>query len=191
MKKYALFILSALILCACASKMEEIQYYHLPAAPLEAQEALSGKNYVLVTPVVVAEYLAGSGIVYQVDSVEYKTAKNSRWAEGLSTQLQNSLADELRASLPGQMILTHRQTAPQLTVSVQINGFHGRYGGKAVVSGEWMITGGENVVMQKNFEHEVGQEADGYKSLIEALYEGWKTEAGNIAAAVKSLRDQK
>lgn len=172
---------------ACAAQMAEIQYYQLPAPAVENRAVSSGAVNILVAPVEVADFLAGSGLVYQLDQVEYKTAQNYRWAEPLSTQLQNSLAGELRLHLPKRMILTQRRSDSDLTISVNITGFHGRYGGQAVVSGEWMISGPGRPVVQKRFEQTVQQESDGYKPLVEALYQGWRMEAVNIAEALKGL----
>lgn len=187
MKKLILSVMAALLLAACGSQMSEINYYRLPvpaAGATAAGEAVSGGKYILVEPVQVSEYLAGSGIVYQAGGVEYKTAMYNRWAEALSTQLQNSLAGELKNRLPGKMVSTRRLAEPALSVSVQITGFHGRYDGKAVISGEWTISGGKTGIMQKTFEHAVNQEADGYKALVEALYIGWREEAAAIAASI-------
>lgn len=187
MHKYLLLIILALFLPACASSPANVRYYHLPAPPGAAQGLLAGDKYIFVAPVRVAEYLAGSGIVYQLDAVEYKSAQNNRWAEALSSQLQSSLAAELRSRLPEQMLLTRRGEGPQLSLSVQLNGFHGRYDGKAVVSGEWVISGGGKDLLQKTFAHEVQQQADGYKALVEALYAGWSMEAERLAEVLKSL----
>ncbi len=188
MKKYIL-ILFALIFAACSSKTPQITYYNLPVTESGGDMA-SGGGYILVPPVEVADYLAGTGIVYQVNTVEYKTARSNRWAEPLSTQLQRSLAEMMRNSLPGTMVLTESMyTPPIATVYVNVNGFHGRHGGQAVVSGEWLITGKGGIITAKTFTYAIQQDGDGYSALVQALYKGWAAEAEVISAAVRALPD--
>ncbi len=65
----------------------------------------------------------------------------------------------------------------QDTLSVTVTGFHGRYDGRAVVSGEWLLNRQGRLIRQP-FHIELKQEQDGYDALVKALAQAWTKRGG-------------
>ena len=134
----------------------------------------------------VADYLAGNGVVYQTSDVQYEIASNNLWASPLDQQLKNSLVANLGAQLPGWVVASQPLGSEQDTLSITVTGFHGRYDGRAVVSGEWLLNRQGKLIKQP-FHSELKQDEDGYDALVKVLAQAWQKEAVNIAAELKRL----
>ena len=87
----------------------------------------------------VADYLAQSGVVYQTNDVQYVIAQNNLWASPLDQQLQQTLVTNLSSALPGWVVSSQPMSSDQDVLNVTISGFHGRFDGKAIVRGEWVL----------------------------------------------------
>jgi len=138
MKKW-LPIIAALVLTACSSDPGKT-YYQLPQSSTPAMQAVSqsGSRLLWVEQVAVPDYLAGNGVVYQTSDVQYVIATNNLWASPLDQQLRNTLVSNLSSALPGWVVASQPLGSVQDTLSVNVTGFHGRYDGKVIVSGEWL-----------------------------------------------------
>jgi len=186
MKKW-LVVLMVTVLTACSSSEESKRYYQLPLVQNTAQSTLSqGSRQLWIDRVAVADYLAGSGVVYQTSDVQYDIASNNLWASPLDQQLKNSLVASLSAELPGWVVASQPLGSDQDTLNITVTGFHGRYDGRVIVSGEWLLNRQEKLIKQP-FHIELKQEQDGYDSLIKGLAQGWQNEAANIATVLKRL----
>ena len=140
MKKW-LIIAGALVLTACSSGSDNKSYYQLPlSAQSGAQSSASqGSRLLWVEQVAVPDYLAGNGVVYQTSDVQYVIANNNLWASPLDQQLRNTLVANLSSQLPGWVVASQPLGSDQDTLNVNVTGFHGRYDGAVVISGEWLL----------------------------------------------------
>ena len=185
--KQWLVVLMAAWLTACSSGGESKSYYQLPLVQSSTQSAVSqGGRQLWIDQVAVADYLAGNGVVYQTSDVQYEIASNNLWASPLDQQLKNSLVANLGAKLPGWVVASQPLGNEQDTLSITVTGFHGRYDGRAVVSGEWLLNRQGRLIKQP-FHIELKQDEDGYDALVKVLAQAWQNEATNIATELKRL----
>lgn len=175
-----------LALSACSST-PETKYYQLPAAGISPAAGNTVTTPVWVERVSVPDYLAGNGVVYQSNDVQYVIAANNQWASPLDQQLQQTLVTNLSAALPGALISSSPLGQQHDTLNITVTGFHGRYDGHAVISGEWILE--HNGKLQKQpFTLALAQSEDGYDGLVRTLAKGWQQIAGQVANAI--IREQ-
>jgi uncharacterized lipoprotein YmbA len=53
----------------------------------------------------------------------------------------------------------------QDTLNVAVNGFHGRYDGRVIVSGEWLLKH-QGQLIKRPFHIELKQQQDGYDAMV-------------------------
>lgn len=95
-----------------------------------------GSRLLWVEQVAAPDYLAGNGVVYQTSDVQYVIANNNLWASPLDQQLRNTLVANLSSQLPCLGSRLAASGKHQDTLNVNVTGFHGRYDGAVVISGE-------------------------------------------------------
>lgn len=176
-----------LALTACSST-PETRYYQLPVAG--SNTVVSSQTFsrpVWVEAVSIPDYLAGNGVVYQSNDVQYVIAANNRWASPLDQQLQQTLVNNLSGELPGAMVSATPLGQQHDTLNVTVTGFHGRYDGKAVVSGFWVLQH-EGRLEKRPFTLALPQSEDGYDSLVRTLSQGWQQISTQIANAINQQR---
>lgn len=139
-----------------------------------------------VEQVSVPDYLAGNGVVYQTSDVQYVIASNNLWASPLDQQLRNTLVANLSAQLPGWVVASQPLGSVQDTLNVTVTGFHGRYDGKVIVSGEWLLNH-QGQLIKRPFHIETAQQQDGYDEMVKVLAAAWNQEATAIAQALKQI----
>lgn len=177
----------ALALSACGGTPKTV-YYQLPvAAPGAAVSSSTVLQPVWIERVAVPDFLAGSGVVYQSNDVQYVIAANNQWASPLDQQLQQTLVSHLSAALPGALISLAPPGQQHDTLNVSVTGFHGRYDGQAVISGEWTLEHNGKLYKQP-FMLLLPQKEDGYDALVRTLAAGWQQVAGQVANAI--MREQ-
>ncbi|WP_437609030.1 membrane integrity-associated transporter subunit PqiC [Erwinia sp. V71] len=190
---------AALVLSACSST-PETTYYQLPAGSgslkasqpadagsLAATRGAERRQPVLwVEHVAVPDYLAGNGVVYQTSDVKYVIAANNQWASPLDQQLQQRLVSNLSAALPGWIVSSSALGPDYDTLNVTVSGFHGRYDGQVIVSGEWILQHHQRLI-KRPFLITLPQQEDGYDALVRTLAQGWQQEAQQIANALSRL----
>lgn len=189
MKKSALAIL-ALLLTACSSGGDNKSYYQLPSPSQVKAQAMAGQNQgnrqLWVEQVSVPDFLAGNGVVYQTSDVQYVIATNTLWASPLDQQLRNTLVSNLSNQLPGWVVASQPLGSEQDTLNVTVTGFHGRYDGRVIVSGEWLLKH-QGQLIKRPFHIELKQQQDGYDEMVKMLAQGWQQEAVSIANALNRL----
>ena len=187
MKKW-LAIVGAMVLTACSSGSETKSYYQLPLmAQAGTQSTASQGNRLLwVEQIAVPDYLAGNGVVYQTSDVQYVIANNNLWASPLDQQLRNTLVANLSMQLPGWVVASQPLGSTQDTLNVTVTGFHGRYDGKVIVSGEWLLNH-QGQLIKRPFHIEVVQTKDGYDEMVKVLANAWSQEATAIAQELKRI----
>ncbi|BBQ84548.1 MULTISPECIES: membrane integrity-associated transporter subunit PqiC [Enterobacteriaceae] len=183
MKKW-LVIAAACLLAACSST-ENKTYYQLPLATGTVQNGASstGQRMLWIEQVNIPDFLAGSGVVYQTSDVQYVIASNNLWASPLDQQLRTTLVSNLSNQLPGWVVSSQPLGSDQDTLNVSVSGFHGRYDGKVVVSGEWLLNH-QGQLTKRPFHIELAQQQDGYDAMVKTLAQAWSQEAASIARTI-------
>ncbi|AKE96650.1 membrane integrity-associated transporter subunit PqiC [Cronobacter sakazakii] len=183
MKKWLPFVAVAL-LSAC-STTQETTWYQLPAstAPVTRSAPMDSQHLLWVEQVSVPDYLAGNGVVYQTTDVQYVIASQNLWASPLDQQLRNTLVTNLSATLPGWVVSAQPLGAEQDTLNVNVTGFHGRYDGRVIVSGEWLLKHKGHLI-KRPFYTELKQQQDGYDAMVKTLAQAWQQQAKTIADEV-------
>ena len=183
-----LLIVGALLLTACSSGVENKSYYQLPLATQNGGQstASQGNRLLWVEQVAVPDYLAGNGVVYQTSDVQYVIASNNLWASPLDQQLRNTLVANLGSQLPGWVVASQPLGTDQDTLNVTVTGFHGRYDGNVVVSGEWLLKH-QGQLIKRPFNIVLRQEQDGYDAMVKTLAQAWSQEAAAIASELNRL----
>lgn len=175
-----------LVMTACSSTPETTKY-QLPSAQKNAAGSSSNtkRSAVFVQHVTVPDYLTQNGLVYQSSDVRYVIARNNLWASPLDQQLQQTLVANLSSQLPGWLVAASPLGQEQDRLNVNISGFHGRYDGNAVVSGDWVLEH-QGHIIKRSFALTIPQAEDGYDALVKALAEGWQQEARQMAEAIRN-----
>lgn len=184
MMKWIPALMVALTLSACGSSSQP-SYYQIPLtdSPVNAQlQNTAGAHpaAIWVDRVTMPDYLSGNGVVYQTSSVKYVMASSHLWASPLDQQLKQALVSDLSAQLPGRVVSAAPLGERPDTLSVNVTGFQGRYDGKAVVSGDWILQRGDHIE-RRGFSLVLAQRADGYDALVKTLGQGWQRVSAQIA----------
>ena len=176
------FALLALLLTACSGGAAPAYYaLNLPTAKsVTAAQQTAGERLV-VTRVTLPEYLNDMGIAYQQDDVQVVTANQARWAEALDKQLTQALVMGLSGRLSGVQVIEGADGRPDIwRLSIEVSGFQGRFDGKAVVAGRWVLQRGDQIHSQP-FLRLIPLAEDGYPALVRALRDGWQQEIDELA----------
>ena len=128
----------------------------------------AGNRLLWVEQVTVPDYLAGNGVVYQTSDVKYVIANNNLWASPLDQQLRNTLVANLSTQLPGWVVASQPLGSAQDTLNVTVTEFNGRYDGKVIVSGEWLLNH-QGQLIKRPFRLEGVQTQDGYDEMVKVL----------------------
>lgn len=180
-------VVLAFVLTACSGGGENKTWYQLPLPPAGGQSSASqGGRLLWVEQVSIPDYLAGNGVAYQTSDVQFVIASNHLWASPLDQQLRTTLVANLGNQLPGWVIASQPMGSDQDTLSVNVNGFHGRYDGRVIVSGEWLLNH-QGQLIKRPFHIELKQQQDGYDAMVKTLAQGWSQEATAIATSIKQL----
>ncbi|MBV7403612.1 membrane integrity-associated transporter subunit PqiC [Enterobacter sp. ENT03] len=186
--KNGLVIAATLLLAACSSNVEETNYYQLPTPHQNTAQRQNGpaSRLLWVEQVSVPDYLAGNGVVYQTSEVKYAIGTQNLWASPLDQQLRTTLVANLSQQLPGWVVASTPLGNEQDTLNVSVTGFHGRYDGRVIVSGEWLLNH-QGQLLKRPFHIEMAQQQDGYDAMVKVLGEAWSREAGDIARELNRL----
>ncbi len=186
MKKW-LVLAAACLLAACSSG-ENKTYYQLPLATgvVQNTSATTNQRMLWVEQVSIPDFLAGNGVVYQTSDVKYSIGTQNLWASPLDQQLRTTLVSNLSQQLPGWVVASQPLGHDQDTLNVTVTGFHGRYDGRVIVSGEWLLNH-QGQLSKRPFHIEMAQQQDGYDAMVKVLGEAWSREASEIARELKQM----
>ncbi|MBS6739305.1 MAG: membrane integrity-associated transporter subunit PqiC [Enterobacteriaceae bacterium] len=186
--KKGMIALLAMLLTACSASGDKKSYYQLPSPPQSTvtQSDARGQHLLWVEQVTVPDYLAGNGVVYQTTDVQYVIANNNLWASPLDQQLRTTLVANLSNALPGWVVASQPLGSEQDTLNVTVTGFHGRYDGRVIVSGEWLVNH-RGQLIKRPFHIELKQQQDGYNEMVKMLAQAWQQESASIASELKRL----
>ncbi|AMO48832.1 Hypothetical protein AKI40_2433 [Enterobacter sp. FY-07] len=179
-----------MLLAACSSTGDNKSYYQLPSPAQMAVKTSTGQSQgnrqLWVEQVSVPDYLAGNGVVYQTTDVQYVIAHNNLWASPLDQQLRNTLVANLSNQLPGWVVASQPLGSEQDTLNVTVTGFHGRYDGRVIIAGEWLLKH-QGRLIKRSFHIELKQQKDGYDEMVKMLAQGWQQEATSMANELNRL----
>ncbi|MYL24603.1 hypothetical protein GLV89_12530 [Halomonas alkaliantarctica] len=177
-----LALLLSLLLSACAGSVSPSTRYVLPSTQTPSSPQ-TPKAELSISAVRLAHYLDVEGIIMQLDDIEMREAREHQWAEGLNRQLARNLRNDLAAILDEvQVVSSNAGSEDALTLRLDVDEFHGRYDGYAVVSGQWQLRDGQNKLLHLDrFQVQTALETDGYPALVRALSQSWTSVADDIA----------
>lgn len=174
-----------LMLTACSSKIST-SYYQLNTQVWQTQASslpIDYQHQLMIEPVVVADFLAGNGIVMQTSPVRYQIANQHLWGSPLDQQLQQSLVLNLSHQLPNWLVSTQNVSDQQATLSILVTDFQGGNDGAVIIKGTWTYQH-DDKILQQPFYRKLKQNAAGYEALVETLSQGWADLANQIAAEI-------
>lgn len=187
MKKYFYLILT-ILLTGC-STTADITHYRLTSHSHDSfLKAGTNEQQLWVEQISLPDYLDSDGIVFQSSEVRYTIARNNLWATSLRQQLQQTLIANLNATLPGTLISATSQGPEQDKLTINITGFHGRYDGRGIISGDWVLEH-RGKFISRSFMLTPTQHNDGYDGLVKVLSAGWLHETNDIARVIQSVND--
>ena len=75
----------------------------------------------------------------------------------------------------GWVVASQPLGSDQDTLNVTVTGFHGRYDGAVIISGEWLLNH-QGQLIKRPFHLELKQQKDGYDEMVKVLAQGWAQE---------------
>lgn len=162
--KRILIAAAALMLAACSTP-QSTQYFVLPDSRYTRPQTQGAE---LAVEVILAEPLAGSGLVYQTDALHINMAKNHLWAADLENALAANISNKLNRLNPRHTFVPVARSSSETRLRVYIEAFHGSYQGHTLVSGYALWQDGT----ARPFAVETPQEGDGYAAMVESLARG-------------------
>ncbi|SUB72215.1 Protein of uncharacterised function (DUF330) [Pluralibacter gergoviae] len=85
--------------------------------------------------------------------------------------------------MPGWVVSSQPLGNDQDVLNVSVNGFHGRYDGRVIVSGEWLLNHNGRLI-KRPFNIEMKQQQDGYDAMVKVLAQAWAQEASTMAQEI-------
>lgn len=178
----SLFAAAVLLMVGCSST-PTTTYYQLPTdstVSAVTTTADSTQPAIWVEQVSVPDYLAGNGLVYQTSEVKYVIATSNLWGSPLDQQLKQTLVSNLSRAMPGRLVSATPLGDTHDTLDISVSGFHGRYDGRVIVSGAWVLQH-QGQITRREFNLALPQQQDGYDALVKTLALGWQQVAQQIA----------
>lgn len=188
-KRAGLFIMTLVVtslLTACASSVSPPSRYMLPVvSPSSAPD--SPQAHIQVNLPRLAHYLDVDGIVFQLDDIEMREAREHQWADTLASQLERNLRGTLAKALPSiRFSRADGLSDETLSLHLDVDEFQGRYDGYAVASGQWELRDSKNTLLHlDSFQTRTALNDDGYPALVRALGQSWAEVAQDIAQTLE------
>jgi len=142
-------------------------------------------------PVTLPKYLGRPQIVTKNSAHEVDLAEFYKWAEPLSDNVSQVLAENLSALLPTDRIAQYPwpgSTPLDYQIALDVLQFDGTMGGEAVLVARWSLLGDDEktLIMQKTSQFsEILRRAE-YEELVKAMSHMLASLSEEIAAAIKS-----
>lgn len=187
MRRAGLMMLAVMLMAGCGAPVSvSVDRYALNDTPPDSRTVPFEQASVRlrIGTVRVAPILRQEGIVYQTDERRFAVARRHRWAQPLPDQLHRSLYGLLARFFDTVAVVSNGPTIPgkTWTLSADVDAFHGRFDGSAVVRGSWWLQDPDgSLVLRQRFDEKVSLESDGYDALVDALSEGWRRVATAMA----------
>jgi hypothetical protein len=190
----AIYLLSLLFICGCASKSPN--YYVLNSlqsgAPSAAKAKAENDLTIGVGPVKIPAYLDRPEMATRSAPDSLQFAEFDKWAEPLEKNLTRVIAENLATLLSTDRVgvfpwLNSAQV--QYQVTVDITQLERMPDGKVILAARWNILGdhGENMLVIESSRFSIPIESAGYEAIASAESRAVEALSREIAAAVRSL----
>lgn len=187
-------VLSLIIVTACTGTTPPASFYSLK--PVETSSApftdnIRKKTTIGVSEVSVPGYLDRPQIVTSsANGVEQNISEFNRWSEPLSSMLQRTLAQDLAAYLPHDLVkprLSGRENF-DYTIQVEISRFDATWHKQAVLEAWWNIKNKDNKIVSRNQADLKLPLGTGYDELVAVQSKLVEELAQNIASEIRKLK---
>jgi hypothetical protein len=112
------------------------------------------------------------------------------WADDLHRQIDRGLRQRLNQQQQ-QFTVVGPQSAADLSLSVEIHAFHGRYDGLALTSGQWQLKNKQGEIQRlARFDFTTALNEPGYPALVRALGQNLDKLAMMIADDLSLIEDE-
>ena len=187
----SLLILSLLLQVACLGTTPPSQFYLLePLAETDATKASANpaKITLALSPVRIPHYLERSQIVTAAGKNTYQIDELHRWAESLDDNMTRVMLQDLTVLVSADVVMstTSRAKQAELRLSVTVLEFHVDRQNKAILSAQWQISKGKDVVLSQKSAYQVPASND-VQLKIEALNQCLNLLNRDIAVAIKVM----
>ena len=190
----AIYLLSLLFICGCASKSPN--YYvlnSLQSGAPSAEKARAQNDLTIgVGPVKIPAYLDRPEITTRSAPDSLQFAEFDKWAEPLEKNLTRVIAENLATLLSTDRIgvfpwLNSAQV--QYQVTVDITQLERMPDGKVILAARWNILGdqGENMLVIESSRFSIPIKSAGYEAIASAESRAVEALSREIAAAIRSL----
>lgn len=185
--KRLLYPCLVLLLGGCAADPTPAYYALTLASDPAPAKPVSQGPVLVVERISLPDYLNDLGIAYQQDDVQIVQANQARWAEALDRQLGRAVQEQLSRQLERVQVVPGPASPPDAWhLWLEVEGFQGRYDGRALVAGRWRLQQGERIYSQA-FAEAVPLDEDGYPALVRALRKGWQEQVAQMAEQLRPL----
>jgi len=191
----AIFLISLLFVCGCASKSPN--YYVLNSLQSEAPgvKVAGGENDLTigVGPIKIPAYLDRPQMVTRSTPDSLQFAEFDKWAEPLEKNLTRVLAENLAILLSTDRVGVFPWTSSaqvQYQVTVDITQLERVPDGKVILAARWNVLGdhGDNLLLVKSSRFSIPMESSGYEGIASAESRAVEDLSREIALSIKSLR---
>ncbi len=193
----AIFMLSLLFICGCASKSPNYYVLHSLQSDAPGVEMARAENDLTigVGPIKIPAYLDRPQMATRSTPDSLQFAEFDKWAEPLAKNLTRVLAENLAILLSTDRVgvfpwLNSAQV--QYQVTVDITQFERVPDGKVVLVARWNVLGdrGDNLLLTRSSRYSIPVESAGYEGIASAESRAVEALSREIATAVKALRRQ-
>jgi uncharacterized protein len=191
----AIFLLSLLLLCGCASKPPNYYVLHSLQSAAPGVEMATAENDLTigVGPINIPEYLDRPQMATRSTPDSLQFAEFDKWAEPLQKNLTRVLAENLAILLSTDRVGVFPWTNSaqvQYQVTVDITQLERVPEGKVILAARWNVLGdhGDNMLLVKSSRISVPVASAGYEGIASAESRAVEALSREIALAITSLR---
>ncbi len=128
-------------------------------------------------------------IIIATSKNAYQLSELNRWAEALDYNISRVLAQNLTILVPAEVIFSNNSTTAErenFRVYVNILEFHADPQEQAVLTAQWHITRGEEMLVNRQVSYRAPASASDYQIIVEALNECLNRLSRDLAVELKS-----
>ncbi|MGX2039851.1 PqiC family protein [Methylocaldum sp. MU1018] len=148
------------------------------------------KPVIVLASVRVPHYVDRPQIVTATRKNAYQLSERNRWAEPLDYNISRVLAQNLTILVPAEVRFSNTSTTAEradFRVSVNILEFHAGPKGQAVLTAQWHITRGKDMLANRQVSYHAQATASDYRIIVEALNECLDRLSRDLASELQRL----
>jgi len=191
----AVFLLSLLFLCGCASKPPNYYVLHSLQSDAPGVKLVRAENDLTigVGPIKIPEYLDRPQMATRTTPNSLQFAEFDKWAESLEKNLTRVLAENLSVLLSTDRVVVFPwagSTHVLYQVTVDVAQLEYTPDGKVTLVAGWSVFGddGQKQLMMKRSKLTVPVQSTGFEAIASAQSRAVEDLSREIALAIKSLR---